>query len=59
MARTKTNGHAASISESEDSDGTVALCAEQFTCKICAWGYRGISAVCTEVGDFYDGIDQL
>ena len=59
MAGEKTNGYAASVFESKDSIGTAALCAEQFARKICARGYRGLSAVCTEVGDFYDGTDQL
>lgn len=59
MAGEKTDRYDASLLEAEDSHGAAALCAKQSPCQICERGFGRISMFFIEVGERYDGFNQL
>ena len=59
MAGAKEKADDAPLFKTEDSSGTVALCAEQFAGKVCQGRFSRVSSIFTEIGERYDGIDKL
>ena len=59
MAGEKTVGYAASVFETENTNGVFALCSKQSPGKIRARRYRKLPFISLKVGEDYDGFNQL